>query len=384
MKQLFLFIFLLATSSAKAQPTFVPDDLSYDLRIHQRDIGLVGKVSSMGQFVKWTNSDFEPSEACYEYDTDVYEEQHYINGYAYPLKGHTPCIDLLKEQMFSLHFSDEGYATFFYWGTPKVESNSQFFKYGPRDSDEATYNWSDNHTIKSIDCKSFGFDKKFQLSYDNQGRLVEKGVLMDRKSSEFVYPTTYEYDSQGRVIKATTTPTHKGKPSKHIQTRNYNYSYEGTNLVVTSVCACLNEDHNKERRTRWVYDSNNHLIEQRIDIYGIKNNKVYYSKIVINEYDEDGQLVKTNKNSLNIGGYYGATTPDIAENLLINNGKKIVTTFAYNDHGDLEEVQTSSTGIINITNYEYNYDSQGNWVRRTMTIDDVLASVVTREIHYQE
>lgn len=376
-------LFMLATLKMSAQPAFIPEDLSYDFRITKEDLGIKGNISFMSQHVRWVKPEFEPSEACYAFDTDIYEEQHYINGYSAPLKGHSPCINLLKNQTYALNFSKDGQVTFFAWQTPKVASTSQFFMYAARPTESATYFYAANQTIDSVICKSFDFDKKFYLLYDSQGRVVEKKVLIDPKSTETVYPTTYEYDSQGRVVKVTTIPTYKGKPRKHVQTRNYEYSQEDGKLVVSSVCVCLNENHNKERKTQWVYDANNRLINHNVSVFKINSDKLYFIQSFTYKYNESGQLTQINGNGLNIDGSINSALMNIQQ-LQESFGLEETTTYTYNEHGDIEEVRHTKANSINITTYQYKYDSHGNWIEKKISSNDGLVALFTRDITYWE
>lgn len=206
---------------------------------------------------------------------------------------------------------------------------------------------------------------------DKNGRLV--------KVKNDVEETIIEYDASGQRSKIITTDNGSKKIVKKLPGVIKSYSIEEYDLYW--------EDNYRDRlkeETIEIFDSNDNLIEQT-------------SKI----YNEDGSQWGTSRRIVNYRGkkiteeFYEKRALD--ESLEKRYVEKWHTT--YNSHGDVEIEDFETTSFVNrlntLTNtrfYYYEYNSKGEWIKRTMVWEyhsfypgkiETRATITVRDISYK-
>ena len=381
MKKLISIILLLSGLGCYAQPSFVPEDLSYDFRISKEDLGIKGNVKTVSQSNTRTST-ASPNIigiVLYGYfDFNIYEEGrdvYYDNNFM------TPIFPTLKDGGFTCEFArSSNYVESIRW-TYKPRHHGYIY---PEMFFDYHYKYDSDNKVVSV-ITDGDYKKSFFFKYEN-GLLVEKEV--NSFNNEVVYPTTYKYDSNGRVVEVITIPTCRGKKNGNPSIRSYSYSEEGDKIKVKSTCSNVKlvlADSKRNRNSEWIYDKNGKLLESEIYVTK-KDGKAFrassgqqlvFTKIKSNyTYNQHGQMIKRNDVYSDKPGLMNAT---------LDHFKK--TIYEYDTYGSLvmklENFSTRFSEIGSVlTTFKYEYDSNGNWITKKTYINDILTTITTREITY--
>ena len=133
-------------------------------------------------------------------------------------------------------------------------------------------------------------------------------------------------------------------------------------------------------------------------IYEIVYKEELGEKIFVYEYNSDNLPVKITKRKRIYGEDYGDITPFT---FTYNSNKQLIqkeyngkvrTKISYNSHGDIEKCEEydefeEGNPLSMVRNFTYEYDSHGNWIKRTCSYTTRWGntgeeSVFTREIEY--
>lgn len=236
-------------------------------------------------------------------------------------------------------------------------------------------------------------NKVMKTFYDSDSKVsrIEKFVYTNGRlvESEMLYHTrTYEYNSSGKLTSM-----------KEINRQPSQISASNANVL------------GKERESsyKFIYDDNDRLAEKiEIDSKGVKVGLTRY------KYDEKGRLIKEETLFDDYSEWYDYSYD--------SNGKINVKTWSDSDEGTLEKItyvyednilakefwenyadgvlegkvtytyekgnekeiiETDASGNIDATwSYQYQYDSNGNWIEQTAIIDKEEIYIIEREIEY--
>ncbi|MGZ4058043.1 MAG: hypothetical protein ACXVPU_03400 [Bacteroidia bacterium] len=166
----------------------------------------------------------------------------------------------------------------------------------------------------------------YSYKYDEKGKLVEE-IDKYKSDSTLEKKTIWKYDAKGNNIEATDY-----KPNGDLSTKStFEYDEKGNEI--------------------------------QCDMYGIDGKITYVYKW---EYDKSGN--KIIEELYDFGGKF-------------LNSKK---TFSYDNKGNtIEEKDYNSTGSLKATiDYKYDFDTRGNWIKRTELDDNTIVFITLREITY--
>lgn len=382
MKHFFSIILVLSGLGCFAQPSFVPEDLSYDFRISKEDLGVKGNVKTISQDITYTQTsspNITDIQLYGDFDSNIYEEERDV----YNNKNfRTPIFPTFKDFGFACEFArSSNFVESIRW---TVRYNDGIFPIPEIIVFDYHYKYDSDNKILSV-ITDGDYKKSFSFKYEN-GLLVEKEVN-SFKNNETDYPTTYKYDAQGRIVEVITIPSH-GNPS----TRSYSYLVEGDKTIVESTCNNVKlvvPDPKRNRISKWVYNKNGKLLESEIYVTK-KNGKSFrassgkqriFTKIKTTyTYNQSGQIVKRDDVYSDKIGIFNTTIESDLDQFK-------QTTYEYDSHGSLVmQIENISTILsekgTTVTSFKYEYDSNGNWIRKSKYINDVLTAITTRKITY--
>lgn len=374
MRHLLTLFLLCSVLKISAQPSFVPEDLSYNFCITKGDLGLKGNVKTFSQEVITINT--SPANTTYttptlfDFDTNIYEEIK-DNDRLY----RTPIIsDLLKGGFCCQFLPNSDNLDWIHW---EYNLLIVHFKYNyDKEGNIISISASDDND-GDTNLPAGNYKKTFSFVYEN-GLLKEKNV--ECNADEQVFPTTYKYDNEGRVIEATSIASRKGKPVKFPFkkpiVRTYTYAPNGEFSTVTSEGAKLYDLFKyRYRKTTWVYDKNGKLVVSTSELMKddgkpIKTKEGFTFLSSMYLYDEQGRIDKE------IMGKTCETTFSRIE-------EGTTTRYKYDDNGNvLMKTTKYSNNRAVVTRFTYEYDSNGNWISRNMYVNDILTTITNREISY--
>lgn len=271
---------------------------------------------------------------------------------------------------------------------------------------------SEYHQIERAKFKST-FDNNNHLThYINEERNRETGSW---KKSKCFYDN--EYDNNNRILRTTSYYFYNGR--KYSDTNEYDtdgnicikkigetivhkYSYRDKMLVSKEYYTIVEktlfgQDVLFRGGTYYTYDRNNNLL-----LVVDRDGKGYEVIKKENEYDDAGNLIKTTRNTYNrkIITSYIDGIEYISKSFTYIEGKDYIIDHLenrYDSNGNLVSKRGKSntyvfdnkrkmlvkdkTRVINEV-LEYEYDENGNWIRKSIFKDNVLKYIVLREICY--
>lgn len=274
--------------------------------------------------------------------------------------------------------------------------------------------------IKSITTENY------TENFDNNGRIVSS-------TETYGGSATYTYDSQGRITKVVSTSRQEGTTTETFEYKNdgkfcpvpmgpgsvfhvfemglapglskvsfdfgeegsavMEYKFKGNELTISTTCKDM---------TMWNYEGEEVPAEYDDIIFEYQGD---YPKKTSNDREFIGPMTYQANGMFDtyVEGFYSDNIPGFVylertrtvsknfKNLMLaerevtkyyNDGESTpydveTIVFTYNEKGDLtkEDVtHTSAHGEHSVTTYEYEYDSKGNWVKMTGTIEVVGGS----------
>ncbi len=227
--------------------------------------------------------------------------------------------------------------------------------FSPRDRllEKKTFKYnSENRKIEEAECNSEGkLLTKTVWEYDKQGKLIREtrfeGEVKKRVS---------RYNSRGQE----TETVHYQFDGKLSSSYFYEYDPEG-NLTVKGTVS-YNSRGQRTKKSVDKYDTQQNLIENAVYFYpaGDPGWKTVY------QYDNFGNLTQRK--------YYGSR------------GLEEEETLKYDPNGNLLErnINNIRKSRREVWTYEYEFDEQGNWIKRIDYRDGTAMYLVKREIEYFE
>lgn len=211
------------------------------------------------------------------------------------------------------------------------------------------------------------------LKYEGN-KLVEK--LTFNKQDKLVDKVTYVYDDAGNL-----TGENLYLNNDEVVIKNA-YKYNGNNQKVSYTR--YNKDSELLFNTQYEYKGDNLILEETRG----KEDKIEYSKKMT--YDDDGNMLS----KISYDSYEDSET--IEKFVYDDKGNKITwdvqkngepflkINYSYNEKGDLNGLSTynNSGKIIEERKYKYDYDKEGNWIKKNIYINGELKFVEQREITY--
>lgn len=214
--------------------------------------------------------------------------------------------------------------------------------------------------------------------------IFEKDLLIESKVHNI--HRLYEYDSIGRVLQEiykSTGPTLIGEQNNnHINKSSYNkinYYYEKNVTVKIAIDA--------EGTTQKIDSIFYNEKDDQIRIHSYNSSNIDYQ---IMDYDDEGKLIlhiwaDSNDGLLERTKYeYSDGQISFEEWELFNNNKpegKIL--YKYERGNVISTLERDSDGTTAfITDYIYEFDSKGNWIRKIIIDDKADIYIITREIEY--
>ncbi len=204
---------------------------------------------------------------------------------------------------------------------------------------------------KLAEKKSFGnqdnITDRTTYTYDSKGNLKHESMYLN---TEYVQVRNlYEYDAQNRRI----TETRHSKDKFMYKTI---YEYDGKNIIKKETTGPSGTIEYREKNS---YDKNGNLLEQYI--IDSRDKSITHD---VNKYDDKGNLTE-----------WSST---------VNDKLQLKVLYKYDDHDNVLATKTINGKGETIDNrtYTYEYDSNGNWTKKTVSINDSLFTIVERKIEY--
>lgn len=213
---------------------------------------------------------------------------------------------------------------------------------------ELKYEFDDkNRLLKEEYClMDIMTSNKYQ--YDKIGKLIERMSFnhLDRK---------YEYDLAGNQVKELMFDS-----DGLMGSWEYKYDKNGNR---TERIGYLGESFVE----RWIliYDQNDRKVKEYMT--GEEPDTIATYSIVTFEYDQKGRIIKT---------------------LTTNPETKVqaISSFKYDDKDNLIQHYSKNdfqSGIVEIKTFKYEYDMNGNWIRRILFIESKPTTITDRKIEYR-
>lgn len=227
--------------------------------------------------------------------------------------------------------------------------------------------------------------------------IFEANFNVHDDEAEFSNYVNYFYDKNGHLINFSSTTIGDAEPTtilsvyekEVIQFELVSLPFYGvdTNKIIKNNKAQVVEIKNSDRFIRFKYDKKGR-ITQLDKGYNTDNfilHSLNYKYITNDTYtvteSSNGNIYATREY---VNGKYSL---EIFDNIL---GGSDITTFTYNENGDLQEMQiTSFNGNEMIYTFEYEYDERGNWIKNTQWIqypkeERFVEKNSTRNLYYAD
>jgi hypothetical protein len=215
--------------------------------------------------------------------------------------------------------------------------------------DRIEMKYKDGHMIEKItyNAQNNPLDKVTYV-YDSKGNLRGENIYLH---SEYVqYKTKYDYDNKNRIV----AESRYDKDSKPVYTTTY--QYKGNNLIKKET---TNEKKVVDYSEQFNYDPKGNMI----------------SHITFERYDNSNTVDKY---------IYDALGNKTDWTVLRNDVPAMKASFKYDDKNNLTATHAvdGSGKVIEEKLYKFEYDTQGNWTKKTVNINGKPAFVAERTITY--
>jgi len=205
--------------------------------------------------------------------------------------------------------------------------------------------------------KMFQSDKDFTstttFEYNKDGKKTAENINTIFRGQPSPHKFTYEYDDKGNLI---VLIVYRGKTKLEIEHKT-KYSYNSSNIQTEEI---EYDDKNRMSSVRkFQYDDNGNLIEEKwYDSKGLNS-------IVTSEYDNNGNTT-TRK----------VIYPDASK------GTSVTYNFKYDKYNNEIYEEALSTDKPTFHKYSYEYDNQGNWIKRIEIDENNSKKITERVIKY--
>ena len=250
--------------------------------------------------------------------------------------------------------------------------------------------WGDNY-IQKYDSKGNETDKieyslndtfliKFFYKYDDKGNLIE--ILTTSKPNDSYRRIVCKYNEKNKCVEEArfseggevySKYTYKYDEKGNNTNENY-FDYLDSTSNYTAIFKYNTEgifesyqefDWEKKIRVDITYklDEKGEITESTDNLYPNP-----FGKTTRYTYDEKGNM----------------TSQDNSNEFDDDTGRK--KTWTYDAMGNITEINVQSSMGTNhgSTKYEYEYDKQGNWIKKTQYSDDELGQIIMRDIVYYQ
>lgn len=244
--------------------------------------------------------------------------------------------------------------------------------------------------------------EKFIVTYDSEGRVIEGCMYNSEGKIDFKKVITY--DNKGNKL------TENESNEKGEVRVKESFKYDDKNNLINKDTQFF--DGNLDAKTVFEYDKKGNLIKQHLYREGSWLTEIYSKRIEngitikeiqsksekqkkekkILKYNDKGNVIEESEydakgNLLERITYkYDAEGREIEVNWENPNGFLVYSKYikTYNDRGILSGVKyVYPNGNIEQYVYSYEYDNQGNWIKKILYIND-RPSITERKIEYYE
>ncbi|MFL5765718.1 MAG: hypothetical protein ACJ77K_17360 [Bacteroidia bacterium] len=290
--------------------------------------------------------------------------------------------------LFAGHFAFSQFDSPLWWGKRSVSGWDLFsLKSKPRSLEQIAYKVTENNGKVEKGERSHPFyvslNGDFYLEFDSLGRTTrekssDEGEVRDlahiydavKNTESITFPynkgkyyhkTVYSYNSAGKISKVFWQSIYGyGGNGEYHSTLTKKFDGKGNEIESDNVS--VGRDESINTKTRSYYNAKNQLI--CLDGYG--ENGAFWNRQK-NTYDLKGRCIKEE--------YYTTDTTKIEHSM----------TYTYNDQGSVIKKEYYSPPLkipSKIFTYEYVYDKQGNWIRRTDYENGKATAIIERELMY--
>lgn len=240
--------------------------------------------------------------------------------------------------------------------------------------------------------------RDYYILYNKEGNMLEDNRY--KSNGKLSYKSTFEYNDNGKIIGV------NDYNSNEVLTEKQIYSYDNKGYLVENNTYA--SDGSLKSKTKYKYDYKGNIIEK--DVYDSsgdetsretykfddKGNQIeeysYYCELKwISEYDDKGNRIRVNCHDSNgkkvrkwifiydlIGNKIEEIDSDSDGNRTVN------TTYKYDNNRNIIEVYSINpiASLKGTDSYIYEYDNQGNWVKRIDSYNGFVKYIIIREIMY--
>ena len=219
------------------------------------------------------------------------------------------------------------------------------------------------------------YNKKY--TFDNTGRYTEYTEL--KATGELSYKIKYVYNAKEKMA----TVSNFDKDEKPTIKQIWTYNNSGQIIQM--------QYYTKENKADWRYIYTYNTNGNRVMMESYKPDSTFYSKTTYsfdNKGNETGYLLQTKGYANSSEKYTWDTNGNKTEEIWMD-GKNEITfrhVYVYDGKGNVIEEQVFKKQDINFTSkatYKYEYDTKGNWIKRTKyTADGIEFDIAERKIMY--
>jgi YD repeat-containing protein len=212
-----------------------------------------------------------------------------------------------------------------------------------------TYNAQDS-LIKGV-ISNDDFKRIHKMERDNENRIIRKQII---QSDSILGTYTYTYDQNGNMVEE------KDYRKSDIPEELINRTFDENNILQKEeIITYLGKD-TLTSQNLFYYNKTGDLIKTKMKV---ENDSIYTE--VINKYYDNGNLRET-------------------QNIPTGNKNSHIITQRYNKNGDGIEYsrKTKDGEISDIWIFNYKYDSNKNWVEKSIFKNNKPLRIVKRKIKY--
>jgi hypothetical protein len=194
---------------------------------------------------------------------------------------------------------------------------------------------------------------KIKYKYDLKGNEIEKCIY--KRGNIIVEKKIFQYNSNNDIIEENCFDSNNKLSSKI----KYKYDIKGNKIEESN----YNSDGSLFKKTTSEYDINNREIET--NFYQPNNESEYVNQKNTHKYDGKGNLIESK---------YCA-----------DDGLNCSTsTFKHNENGDIiEHTDFSLSNMkVSLNSYKFEYDKNGNWIKKIIFYNDEPKTIIERKIKY--
>jgi hypothetical protein len=230
--------------------------------------------------------------------------------------------------------------------------------------------WVESLSIKYYNKYLIGLCFKDVVNYNDQQLIME--TISYNTSGEISIKTNFEYDKNMQLIKKSVFKPECNNPIIYI------YEYNAKKLVKKcTIFECSGDTIINE----FAYNNNDSIVYE----YKKRSSQKEHT-VILREYDDIGQVIK-------IETIYVYDQMDFKGYILPNKvPNKITSIFKYSENGELVYFESTDTrngksGNYSYpntyTNYYYEYDEYGNWIKWIAEYHNHNPTMICREITYR-